>query len=272
MPRKAMARKITAEIWDDILVFYQANHKAPNLHALAVQHFNFSRKTLSTLYFMGSEPLGKPPIKSLMDTVEVKARAVKAAFKEQALREAGQEIQNAIAPPDMAKELSGKGPYVSPNAMLASTRKNTVVLQTIVGEMLVAVYQRLPELQSALATMPAHKLPDTITELRGHLTALANTAKVIQDLEKAIREEDEAGTIGKKSSIQSKEDATRVLEMTSRFVSRIAAAPLVVIPTDGETVSTRPDEPASSTEAVDEEDGEEEWDDDWTEDDTESDA
>lgn len=276
MPKKPIARKVTEDVWEDLLVYYTQNRESNRKHADAQARFDLSRKTLTKLWFEGSAPLGKPPIKSLVDSVEARAKAAKADLREEALKEAESEIRQVMqVAPDMDKELKGKGPHVSSAAMLAASRKNTVVMQTVVGELLMSVYKRLPAMQKEIDDMKPAQLIETMGELRGHLVALGQTAKVIQDLEKSIREEDEArGSRGGEGVIQSPAAAMRVLALSRRFQDRIDKAPLVVIPADGETTVSRVDDAVveSNDSASDTETDEETWDDEWSEDDDEPDA
>lgn len=279
MPKRP-APKITEELCEEILIWYALNQSRIDKHAACAKHFDLSRRTVSKLWFEGNTRLKKAPLKESVDTVETRGKAERARMKAEALAEANAEIDVALnRPADIKAAVAGTEPRVNGNALVAASRKSLVIAHTIVAEMLQAVYRRLPDIQEEISTMDGKKAIDLMSELRQNMTSLATASKLTMDMEK-MEQEAALQAPPPDRSITNPEQATRVLALASRFVERTKLAPIVILPADRETTSTKLDDVIVPEQDADDEiledDDQPEWSDPETdypdEDDTEPDA
>lgn len=260
---------VSEELWEQVLLFYALHAKAHNKHQLVSERYGLSRRTATKMWFEGYAPLKKKPIRDLVDTVEVRAKAAKLQMREEAIKEAESEIDAVLnQPADLEKAKKGDIAPVTNNALIHANKKNIVIANTLVNEILQGLYRKLPDMIEHIRGMNGKEALSQLTEVRQIITALTTASKLVVDLDKLIDEMSHGRGAADAGTITDIASAMRVLDMTSRFAQRIKEEPLPAIPTDGETVNATID-----TDEEPEQDSEDdEWEDDEPEDDAELDA
>jgi hypothetical protein len=256
----AARAKVDDALWERICIWY-VNNK--NQHAKAVKEFGLSRRTLTGYYFSGAQHLNRPPIKALVETVEWKARALRASMKQEELEKAEAEIQNIINGGKHASTLAKSvddavAARAEEGAVVAASRRNILALQNLLAPLLLGASKRAKELEGLLAKeeVGAMDLLKLFRELGKFQSDLNSAAKVNMEMERMLMGEPQEA---KAQSVKTKGEAIRVLELGARTLDRLRSKGKIV-ETEGVDVSAgispllglQPDEDEDADEDEDE--------------------
>jgi hypothetical protein len=232
--------KVTPELFEELLLWYVNNG---NQHVRAARLFGLSRRTVSGLYYMGMPSLNKPPMRILIDNVEVRARAARALLKKEELARAEKEMNDIIqgtanttvlghAISDSIKTRAEEG------AVVSAGRRNILKMQSMLAPLMTGAVLRMKELEKdikRLAPEDLIKLMKDLTKIQGDLISAAKTN---MDMERQLLG-DPNGAEDTKNKPLNREEAFKVIELAARTAERMRSEGRLV-DAEGEEIKQNP--------------------------------
>lgn len=251
----AARSKVTPELYEEILLWYVENGVA---HMKASKIFKLSRRTLSGLFYEGAKHLNKPPMRLLLDNVEVRARAARAAMKKEELARANQRIQEIIDGTAAGDTLSravddSVRARAEEGAVVTAGRRNILQLQSMLAPLLTGAVDRMMELQKDIKTLAPDDLVKMMKDMAKLQMDLITAAKNNMDMERLLMGDPNAREDHKPTQLGVK-DAMKVLDLASRTMARMRSEGALVDAEGEETESTTLDLTKLDDEADDEDD------------------
>jgi len=220
-PATPVRAKVDDALWEKILLFYVNN---PKQHMQATKVFGLSRRTLTGLFYEGAQHLNKPPMKNLVGTVEVRARALRAGLRDQELARADQEIDaiiNATSASALAQSVDDAARARSEEgAVVGAARRNILSLQSLLIPLLAGAKKRARDLEKLLDNdqIEPWELLKLFRELGKFQHDLNSAAKINMDMERMLMGEPAES---KTAQPMTQRDAVRVLELGARTLERM---------------------------------------------------
>lgn len=232
--------KVTPELYEEILLWYVQNGLQ---HMKASKHFGLSRRTLTGLYYSGAPSLKKPPMRLLVDNVEVRARALRNQLKKEELARADAEIQDIIhgtadqstlarAADDSMRARAEEG------AVVSAGRRNILKLQSMLAPLLTGAVTRMKVLEKDIAKLAPEDLIKMMKDLAKLQLDLISAAKNNMEMERLLMGDPNAAQDNAPVPLAQK-DAMKVLDLAARTMHRLRAEGRLV-DTEGEEVTTPP--------------------------------
>jgi len=212
--------KVTDELYERILLFYVEN---PLAHAKGARLFDLGRRTMTGLYYTGAPHLGKPAMKLLVNTVAVRARALRASMKASDLAAAEAEINKIIqstSASSLAKSVDDAAQArAEEGAVVAAGRRNILALQSLLTPLLAGASKRARDFEKILQNdkLDPWELLKLFRELGKFQHDISSAAKVTMDMERLLMGEPAEA---KTNQPMNEGDAIKVLELSSRTFER----------------------------------------------------
>ncbi len=214
--------KVTAELYEEILLWY-AEHGQQHMKASKV--FGLARRTLSGLFFEGAPHLDKPPMRLLVQSVEVKARALRNQLKKEELARANQQIQDIIDGTAAGDTLSraiddSVRARAEEGAVVSAGRRNILKLQSMLAPLLTGAVDRMKVLERDIKHLAPEDLVKLMKDLAKLQMDLISAAKTNMEMERLLLGDPSAGKDTEQKQLDPK-SAMKVLDMAARTMARM---------------------------------------------------
>lgn len=221
MPDGRMVKNITEEEWELIAEFY-AQHGEQ--HIQAAKRFGYVRRTMVRLYYEGSKSLNKPPIKGLMQDVQLRARAIRNQMADDEVRAAEKEMQGLLATvdkPEVANSLVDAAEARAHEGMLVSVgRRNITAYSLILGKIMQKIQTKMPEIEASLDDMTGRQLIALFKDLSKPVVDIQGAVSQVLEAERLLMGQPTA-LIGVSAGGMDKDKAMQVLALTNKTYLRL---------------------------------------------------
>lgn len=222
MPDGSQAKLLTDAVWQQVAEFY-AQH-GPD-HSSAATRFGYARRTMVRLYYEGSKSLEKPPINTMMEDVELKARAIRNQLQEENIREAEAEMAKLME--DMPDKEAGNSLVDAAQArahegmMVSAGRRNITMFKLLAGGVLEAMAKRLPDMMKMLEEeLTPRQLVAMLKDLSRGLADAETASKANMEQERLLMGQPTA-LIGVSSANMDKDKAMQVMALANKTYLRL---------------------------------------------------